>query len=251
MLQKLITVFAFLQYFMHFCNFDIDTSYRLCGKRYTFYSRWQRRKHCDCDDFLNVNILDMAAYVASPAQRAASSSHQTLLNPQFPVLATLTVIRRNGDSGLLIPIRDNITIGRDPSVQLHIDLPEVSPNHAEITFDEEDQAWITNFSEYGTFVNGADIGVHQGFALGSNDLITICNRRFRFDYVNMKDENVTEVYICRRLCVTIFVVLANGKAINSHQNAKRYHGASDYTYTQTSENSINFSSATYRSDCWP
>ena len=165
----------------------------------------------------------MSTSIASIATTAHPLTTKTL--PQtLPTIAKLVRIRRNGHDADAYPLTGSMNIGSGASCTLRINVDSISPDHAEIIFDDDDKAWITNKSTYGTFVNAADIGVHQGYPLEQGDVITVGDKRFRFEYLheNMDMTTVTPAY-CYRMLMRVVLGCSNDAQIKD----KRIYRTSD------------------------
>ncbi|KAL1500523.1 hypothetical protein AB1Y20_013179 [Prymnesium parvum] len=99
----------------------------------------------------------------------------------------MVVIKLNGtDGGNCVMEEDQLLIGRDPEqCDIVIRLPEVSKMQAKLSADDENQVWLENLSQTnpgGTMVN--ESRVEKPTLLDDQDIISICGRRFRFEYGN-------------------------------------------------------------------
>ena len=98
----------------------------------------------------------------------------------------LIVLKKSGEEGGMCEMKENVLlIGRDPEkCDIQIRLPEVSKMQARLTADEYRQVWIENLSQtnpLGTLLNDERCD-GQPHLLANKDIITICGRRFRFEY---------------------------------------------------------------------
>ena len=107
-----------------------------------------------------------------------------ILDSEDPIYGQLVVLKKNGDEGGKCQMtNDVLNIGRDPEkCDIQIRLPEVSKVQACLKAING-KVWVENLSQTnpgGTLLN--DNVVMQPRPLAEKDVITICGRRFRFDY---------------------------------------------------------------------
>jgi pSer/pThr/pTyr-binding forkhead associated (FHA) protein len=100
----------------------------------------------------------------------------------------LIVLKKSGEEGGMCEMKNDVLlIGRDPEkCDIEIRLPEASRMQARLTVDEYRQVWIENLSQtnpLGTLLNDERCD-GQPHLLANKDIITICGRRFRFEYCN-------------------------------------------------------------------
>ena len=111
----------------------------------------------------------------------------------------LIVLKKSGEEGGMCEMKNNVLlIGRDPEkCDIQIRLPEVSKMQARLTADEYRQVWIENLSQtnpLGTLLNDERCD-GQPHLLANKDIITICGRRFRFEYCNAEVDMMRTVMI--------------------------------------------------------
>ncbi|RUP42697.1 hypothetical protein BC936DRAFT_138210, partial [Jimgerdemannia flammicorona] len=103
----------------------------------------------------------------------------------------IVIIRRNGDESGRFPItKSECTFGRQEDNDIRLHLPHISKLHCKITVDEEGKAWVENYSDNGTKVNDAWLHADKQ-ALNEGDVITLCNRNFRFEYPKDTAKNIS------------------------------------------------------------
>ena len=97
----------------------------------------------------------------------------------------LTVLKRSGAEGGVCQMKEpELLIGRDPEVcDIQIRLPEVSKVQASLKADAKLKGvWAENCSQtnpMGTLLNGQPLA--QPSLLADGDVLSICNRSFRFE----------------------------------------------------------------------
>ncbi|TRY95351.1 hypothetical protein DNTS_016025 [Danionella cerebrum] len=99
----------------------------------------------------------------------------------MPLLGKIVVIKRNGTDGTEFPLTASCLFGRKLDCDIRIQLPQVSKEHCKIELNENKELILTNLSSVNpTRINGQVL--NQSERLKHEDVITIIDRSFRFEY---------------------------------------------------------------------